>query len=74
LAAPTAHDLKLTAELEKTLHEFGLYESEEESQKREEVLGKLDVIVREWVRQVSLKKVYQSVLYNYKLGVETPLL
>lgn len=56
LAGPTALDLKLTEELDKLLRSFGLYESTEESQKREEVLGKLNVIVKEWVRKLSVKK------------------
>eukprot|EP01114_Cavostelium_apophysatum_P005495 TRINITY_DN1654_c0_g1_i1.p1 TRINITY_DN1654_c0_g1~~TRINITY_DN1654_c0_g1_i1.p1 ORF type:complete len:636 (-),score=113.17 TRINITY_DN1654_c0_g1_i1:158-2065(-) len=55
-AYPTALDLKNTEELEKVLRGFGLFESNEESQKREEVLGKLNVIVKEWVRQISISK------------------
>jgi poly(A) polymerase len=47
----------LCDELEKVLREFGLYESDEESQKREEVLGKLNVVVKEWVKKTSIKKV-----------------
>jgi poly(A) polymerase len=56
-AGPTPQDYELTAQLEKVLRDFNLYEGPEEAQKREEVLGKLNVIVKEWVRQVSLKKV-----------------
>jgi poly(A) polymerase len=56
LAGPAMQDHKLTAELEKTLREYSLFESPEESRKREEVLGKLNVIVKEWVRQISLQK------------------
>lgn len=56
IAEPTAQDLKLSAALEKTLREYNLFESVEESRKREEVLGKLNVIVKEWVRQVSVQK------------------
>lgn len=57
LAGPTAQDLKLNTSLEKVLYEYNLFESVEESRKREEVLGKLNVIVKEWVRQVSVQKV-----------------
>ena len=54
---PSARDTKYNTELEKALREFDLFESVEESRKREEVLGKLNVIVKEWARQVSIKKV-----------------
>src|SRR4051794_10458703 len=57
VAPPTAHDRKTTDDLDKVLKDENLYESAEEAQKREEVLGKLHVLVREWVRQVSVKKV-----------------
>ncbi len=57
VAGPNAQDSRLNASLEKTLMDFGLFEGEEESRKREEVLGKLNVIVKEWVRQVSVQKV-----------------
>jgi poly(A) polymerase len=55
-APPTPKDLTFTEDLEKVLRSYGLYEGPEESQKREEVLGKLNVLVKEWVRQVSIKK------------------
>nr|CAB3446180.1 unnamed protein product [Digitaria exilis] len=41
LAGPTVADLQRTAELEKFLVEAGLYEGEEESAKREEVLSEI---------------------------------
>jgi poly(A) polymerase len=56
IAEPTQQDIKLSVALEKTLREYNLFESVEESRKREEVLGKLNVIVKEWVRQVSVQK------------------
>lgn len=56
-APPTAHDRKITDDMDKVLRDENLYESAEEAQKREDVLGKLNLIVREWVRQVSIKKV-----------------
>lgn len=57
LAFPTEQNLKDTAALEKQLRDFGLFESAEESQKREELLGKLNALVKEWIRQVSVRKV-----------------
>jgi poly(A) polymerase len=56
LAEPTSQDVKNTAELEKHLREANLYESPEESRKREEVLGKLNAVVKEWGRKVSISK------------------
>jgi poly(A) polymerase len=64
-AFPKAEDLKRTEDLNNVLRGFGLYESEQESQKREEVLGKLDLIVKEWVKQISIKKGF-----NEQLAVE----
>ncbi len=65
LAGPLPQDIRNSEELEKTLRSFNLFESSEESRKREEVLGKLNVIVKEWVRQVSLKKVVEKINYEY---------
>jgi len=55
-ALPTDDDKERTRELEGVLTEFGLYEPTEESERREEVLGKLNAIVKEWVRRVSIQR------------------
>lgn len=55
-AAPTPADLTSSKELVELLSKYGLFESPEEALKREEVLGKVNVLVKEWVRQVSLKQ------------------
>ncbi|KAJ3091075.1 polynucleotide adenylyltransferase [Quaeritorhiza haematococci] len=52
----TEKEVKLTEELVETLRNFGQYESEEEAQKREVVLGKLNQLFKEFVRIVSLKR------------------
>ncbi|KAF8652036.1 hypothetical protein HU200_062979 [Digitaria exilis] len=83
LLGPVEADLQRTAELEKFLVEAGLYESPEESAKREEVLGKLDQIVKDWVRQLTSQRGYtdqmveeaNAVLFtfgSYRLGVHGP--
>jgi len=82
-AYPTPYDLKLTAELEKSLQSHNLYESSEEGDLREEILGKLNVIVKEWVRQASIAKGYTEQLAletnakiftfgSFRLGVHGP--
>ncbi|KXS10687.1 Poly(A) polymerase [Gonapodya prolifera JEL478] len=53
---PTAEDLEITQRLFETLSEFGQFESEEISRKREAVLNQLNSLFREFVRQVSLRK------------------
>ncbi|CAL5038994.1 unnamed protein product [Urochloa decumbens] len=83
LLGPVEADLQRTAELEKFLVEAGLYESTEESAKREEVLGKLDQIVKDWVKQLTSQRGYtdqmveeaNAVLFtfgSYRLGVHGP--
>ena len=56
LEGPSEQDIKATEVLEKTLRGHNLFEPASESQKREEVLGKLYAIATEWVKQCSLEK------------------
>lgn len=83
LAGPTMVDLQKTSELEKFLVEAGLYEGEEQSAKREEVLREIGRIVKEWVKQLTSQKGYadqmvekaNAVLFtfgSYRLGVHGP--
>ncbi|KAJ1655795.1 polynucleotide adenylyltransferase [Dispira simplex] len=53
---PTEEELKLTDELNQALHAAGLYESEEESRRREVVLGQLDKLVKDFVYKVSISR------------------
>eukprot|EP00898_Chlorokybus_atmophyticus_P000697 jgi/Chlat1/1628/Chrsp127S01879 len=80
---PTAEDVVLTEQLEAVLHARHLYESVEESVAREEVLGKLDQVVKEWVKRVSVNKGFSEQLLaeanamiftfgSYRLGVHGP--
>lgn len=62
VAGPQPLDLNLTKELVEALKPHGCFESPEELNQRMEVLGKLDALVKTWVRDLSvLKNMPQSV-------------
>ncbi|PSR96145.1 Nuclear poly(A) polymerase [Actinidia chinensis var. chinensis] len=82
-AGPVDVDLQRTVELEKFLVDAGLYESEEEAAKREEVLGRIKEIVKDWVKQLTRLRGYtdqmvedaNAVIFtfgSYRLGVHGP--
>lgn len=82
-SGPTEFDVVKTAELEKLLADAGLHESREEAIKREEVLGRLDQIVKIWVKNVCRAKGFNEQLVqeanakiftfgSYRLGVHGP--
>ncbi|KAL4181011.1 hypothetical protein AMTRI_Chr12g235210 [Amborella trichopoda] len=83
LGGPSEFDVLKTQELEKFLEGAGLYESQEESVSREEVLGRLDQIVKVWIKKVSRAKGFNEQLVqeanakiftfgSYRLGVHGP--
>uniref|UniRef100_A0A8C2QCZ6 Poly(A) polymerase n=1 Tax=Cricetulus griseus TaxID=10029 RepID=A0A8C2QCZ6_CRIGR len=53
LAAPMETDSLLTQKLIETLKPFGVIEEEEELQRRILILGKLNNLVKEWIREIS---------------------
>lgn len=80
---PSELDVVRNRELEKFLADAGLYESHEEAIKREEVLGRLDQIVKTWVKNVCRAKGFNDDLVHeanakiftfgsYRLGVHGP--
>ncbi|XP_031111493.1 nuclear poly(A) polymerase 1 [Ipomoea triloba] len=80
---PTEFDVVRNTELEKFLVDAGLYESQEEAIRREEVLGRLDQIVKKWVKNISHAKGHSEHLAqeanakiftfgSYRLGVHGP--
>lgn len=81
LAEPKEADLKLTRELEACLHEYNLFESEEELNKRCFILGQLNNSLKDWVRDLSLEKLPSHLgegmngkiftFGSYRLGVHT---
>ncbi|XP_050236629.1 nuclear poly(A) polymerase 1-like [Mercurialis annua] len=83
LGGPTEYDVIKTRELEKLLQDAGLYESQEEAVSREEVLGRIDQIVKHWVKVISRMKGLNEQLVqeanakiftfgSYRLGVHGP--
>ncbi|KAB0386538.1 hypothetical protein FD755_001494 [Muntiacus reevesi] len=56
LAAPKETDCLLTQKLVETLKPFGVFKEEEELQRRILILGKLNNLVREWIREISESK------------------
>ncbi|KAG0213708.1 polynucleotide adenylyltransferase [Mortierella sp. GBA30] len=79
-AFPTKDDLESTDRLLQTLKDQGLFESEEESKRREIVLGKLDKMVKEFVYNVCIRRNHPESLAreaggkiftfgSYRLGV-----
>uniref|UniRef100_A0A1D1Z565 polynucleotide adenylyltransferase n=2 Tax=Anthurium amnicola TaxID=1678845 RepID=A0A1D1Z565_9ARAE len=83
LSGPTEFDVIKTRELEKFLVDAGLYESQEEAVSREEVLGRLDQIVKIWVKKISRAKGFNEQVVqeanakiftfgSYRLGVHGP--
>ncbi|XVF24893.1 hypothetical protein REPUB_Repub13aG0166900 [Reevesia pubescens] len=83
MAGPTEADIQRSRDLEKFLVEAGLYESKEETAKREEVLGRIQEIVTDWVKQLTRLRGYtdqmvedaNAVIFtfgSYRLGVHGP--
>ncbi|KAJ8619723.1 hypothetical protein MRB53_028252 [Persea americana] len=83
LSGPSEFDVIKTQELEKFLADSGLYEIQEEAVLREEVLGRLDQIVKAWVKKISQAKGFNELFVkeanakiftfgSYRLGVHGP--
>ncbi|KAE8690476.1 Nuclear poly(A) polymerase 2 [Hibiscus syriacus] len=83
MAGPTEADILRSRDLEKFLVEAGLYEINEESSSREEVLGRIQEIVTNWVKQLTHLRGYtdqmvedaNAVIFtfgSYRLGVHGP--
>ncbi|XVE52014.1 hypothetical protein DITRI_Ditri02bG0086600 [Diplodiscus trichospermus] len=83
MAGPTEADLQRSRDLEKFLVEAGLYESKEEAAKREEVLGRIQEIVTDWVKQLTRLRGYIDQMVedanaviltfgSFRLGVHGP--
>ncbi|KAE7999179.1 hypothetical protein FH972_003639 [Carpinus fangiana] len=83
VSGPTEADRQRSRELEKFLVDAGLYESEEEAAKREEVLGRIRQIVKDWVKQLTRLRGYTDQMVedanaviltfgSYRLGVHGP--
>ena len=82
LASPTERDLEMTVELEEALRASDFFETDEDGILRELVLGKLNAMVREFVKEVarrrhlpeSLVEEVSGKIYtfgSYRLGVHS---
>uniref|UniRef100_A0A2A4K423 Poly(A) polymerase n=1 Tax=Heliothis virescens TaxID=7102 RepID=A0A2A4K423_HELVI len=56
MAGPKPIDIEKTAELKESLVPYGVFESEQEMHHRMEVLGSLHRLVRQWIREESMRK------------------
>lgn len=54
---PDQKDIELTKRLEEFLRNFDVFESESELQHRMNVLHKINILFKEWIKQISLSKV-----------------
>lgn len=82
LSGPLPIDIELSKKLEETMKPFGVFESEAELAKRMEVLNKINMLVKEWIRDVSINKNIPEAMVDkvggrvftfgsYRLGVHT---
>lgn len=55
-AGPKPIDIEKTTELKESLIPYGVFESEQEMHHRMEVLGALHRLVRQWIREESMRK------------------
>lgn len=56
MAEPRPEDLLATTELSKVLEPYNVFETEAELNHRMEILAKLNTLVKEWIRDVSISK------------------
>ncbi|XP_046401214.1 poly(A) polymerase type 3 isoform X2 [Ischnura elegans] len=56
LATPKSIDIQRTKELEEVLKPYNVFESDEELNHRMEILSKLNALVKEWIREASVKR------------------
>lgn len=56
MAQPKPEDIKKTEELHHSLDKYNVFETNDELIHRMETMGKLDVLVKEWVKDVSFSK------------------
>ncbi|XP_071450395.1 poly(A) polymerase type 3 [Hetaerina americana] len=55
-ATPKSLDIQRTKELEEVLKPYNVFESDEELNHRMEILSKLNALVKEWIREASVKR------------------
>lgn len=68
LAGPSANDLVTTATLETFMRGLNLFDTEEESLKREEVLSEINDLIQEWIFEVGVKQGMPENIASSKKG------
>ncbi|XP_058189793.1 nuclear poly(A) polymerase 4 isoform X2 [Rhododendron vialii] len=83
VAGPTEVDFQRNTDLEKLLIDSGLYESNEDAAKREAVLGRIEEVVKRWVKHLTQQRGYTDQMVedanaliftfgSFRLGVHGP--
>ncbi|XAR70830.1 Polynucleotide adenylyltransferase [Bertholletia excelsa] len=83
LAGPTEADFQRDSDLQKFLIDSGLYESDEDAERRKAVLQRIDEVVKCWVKQLTRQRGYtdqmvedaNAIIFtfgSYRLGVHGP--
>ncbi|KAL3501798.1 hypothetical protein ACH5RR_036247 [Cinchona calisaya] len=83
MAGPSESDVIRNCESQKFLADAGVFESQDEASRREEVLGRLNQIIKEWVKHVTRAKGFNEQLVeemnamiltfgSFRLGVHGP--
>ncbi len=62
---PTKFDNGQTEKITKILRDNNSFPSKKDSEQREAVLAKLDIIIQNWVKEVSVKNVCQEFLEHF---------
>lgn len=63
---PTLRDKELTEKLEESLKKYGVFETDAELRHRMDVLHKINTLYKNWIKTISMSKVYINYI-KYKI-------